>query len=103
MRATMARVLLAACVLAVGLALGRTGAGAEAGAEQVKAESPAVVTLRTLITGSCQEVQRYAESVLGAGVIRSTAEVQSEGAQPGYTPFFLTLTAPRGFSVNSLS
>ncbi|XP_034546042.1 transmembrane protein 109-like [Notolabrus celidotus] len=51
-------------VLVVGLAA--------AEAEQTKSTSP--VTLRTLITGSCQEVQRYAESVLGSGVIRSVTE-----------------------------
>ncbi|XP_061581174.1 voltage-gated monoatomic cation channel TMEM109-like isoform X1 [Cololabis saira] len=70
----MARVLLTALVLLVlGLAQGR--AEAAAGAGKVRAEAPpAVTTLRTLITGSCQEAQRYAESVLGTGVIRSAAE-----------------------------
>ncbi|KAK1903997.1 50S ribosomal protein L31 type B [Dissostichus eleginoides] len=36
--------------------------------------SPPPVTLGTLISGSCLEVQRYAESVVGSGVIRSAAE-----------------------------
>ncbi|XP_074530094.1 uncharacterized protein LOC141793360 isoform X2 [Halichoeres trimaculatus] len=59
---------LSVLVLVVGLAV--------AEAEQTKAAegSPPPVTLRTLITGSCQEVQRYAESVLGSGVIRSVTE-----------------------------
>ena len=50
-----------------------------AGAEQAKPSgesAPPAVTLRTLITGTCQEIQRYAESVVGSGVIRSVAEVQ---------------------------
>ncbi|KAM9741063.1 uncharacterized protein ACNS7B_012300 isoform 1-T1 [Menidia menidia] len=69
----MARMLIVAvCLLALGMAVGR--AGAEGGNQQAKAESPPVVTLQTLIAGSCQEIQRYAESVLGAGVIRSAAE-----------------------------
>ncbi|XP_068570775.1 voltage-gated monoatomic cation channel TMEM109 isoform X1 [Cebidichthys violaceus] len=47
-----------------------------AGAEQAKptGESPPTVTLGTLITGTCQELQRYVESVVGSGVIRSAAE-----------------------------
>lgn len=40
-------------------------------------EKPPTVTLRTLITGTCQEIHRYAESVLGTGVVRSVAEVRS--------------------------
>ncbi|XP_030001099.1 uncharacterized protein LOC115426949 isoform X1 [Sphaeramia orbicularis] len=46
-----------------------------AGAEQAKPvqESPPV-TLRTVITGTCQEIHRYAESVLGTGVVRSVVE-----------------------------
>ncbi|XP_035525143.1 transmembrane protein 109-like isoform X1 [Morone saxatilis] len=65
----MARVFLSICVLVLG-SLGW------AGAEQADptAGSPPAVTLRTLITGTCQEVQRYAESVVGSGVIRSAAE-----------------------------
>lgn len=43
---------------------------------------PPGVTLRTLVTGSCLELQRYAESVVGSGVIRSTGEVQR-----GHPPF----------------
>ncbi|XP_030595891.1 transmembrane protein 109-like isoform X2 [Archocentrus centrarchus] len=68
----MARVLLTVCVLALGLTLG--WAGAEAGAEKAKAESPPVVTLGTLFAGTCQEIHRYAESLVGTSVIRSAAE-----------------------------
>ncbi|XP_010770067.1 transmembrane protein 109-like isoform X1 [Notothenia coriiceps] len=47
-----------------------------AGAEQAQpgGGSPPPVTLGTLISGSCLEVQRYVESVVGSGVIRSAAE-----------------------------
>lgn len=62
----MARFFLTTCVMVFGLV----------GAEQANPskESPPAVTLRTLITGTCQEIQRYAESVVGTSVIRSSAE-----------------------------
>ncbi|XP_035525144.1 transmembrane protein 109-like isoform X2 [Morone saxatilis] len=106
----MARVFLSICVLVLG-SLGW------AGAEQADptAGSPPAVTLRTLITGTCQEVQRYAESVVGSGVIRSAAEFLemvirflAEGAASGLnviavyvteilrvTGFDVALTLPR--------
>lgn len=107
----MARFLLTTYVLAVfGLA-----AVGWAGAEQAKEESPPVVTLRTVITGTCQEIQRYAESVVGTGVMRSTVEFfetvirfLAEGAASGLnviavyvteilrvTGFDVALTLPR--------
>uniref|UniRef100_A0A1A8QH11 Transmembrane protein 109 n=2 Tax=Nothobranchius TaxID=28779 RepID=A0A1A8QH11_9TELE len=70
----MARVRLAARVLLLLVALGCSGAEAKAERAAKAEESPPVVTLRTVITGTCQEVQRYAESVLGTNVIRSAAE-----------------------------
>ncbi|KAI4818866.1 hypothetical protein KUCAC02_004162 [Chaenocephalus aceratus] len=60
--------LLSITVLVLALA----GAGAEQG--QPGGGNPPPVTLGTLISGSCLEVQRYAESVVGSGVIRSAAE-----------------------------
>ncbi|XP_023127435.2 uncharacterized protein LOC111569507 isoform X2 [Amphiprion ocellaris] len=107
----MARFLLTPYVLAV---LGLAAVG-WAGGEQAKAESPPVVTLRTVITGTCQEIQRYAESVLGTGVVRSAAEFLetvirflAEGAASGLnviavyvteilrvTGFDVALTLPR--------
>ncbi|XP_012711112.1 uncharacterized protein si:dkey-74k8.3 isoform X1 [Fundulus heteroclitus] len=59
----MARVWLSVCLLLLAVSLCRAGD-----------ESPAVVTLRTVITGTCQEIQRHAESLVGAGVLRSAAE-----------------------------
>lgn len=82
----MARVFLTICVLVLGLAVGWAGAEAEAATG-----SPPAVTLRTLITGTFQEVQRYAESVVGSGVIRSSAEVQRGGAPLGGSLLFLSL------------
>ncbi|XP_033949065.1 voltage-gated monoatomic cation channel TMEM109-like isoform X4 [Pseudochaenichthys georgianus] len=88
-------------------------AGAEQG--QPGGGSPPPVTLGTLISGSCLEVQRYAESVVGSGVIRSAAEFLqmvirflAEGAASGLnviavyvaeilrvTGFDVALTLPR--------
>lgn len=67
----MARFFLTTYALVLGLTAGW------AGAEQEKptGESPPVGTLLGLITGTCHEIQRYAESVVGSGVIRSAAEV----------------------------
>ncbi|KAK5897113.1 hypothetical protein CesoFtcFv8_010204 [Champsocephalus esox] len=101
--------LLSITVLVLALA----GAGAEQG--QPGGESPPPVTLGTLISGSCLEVQRYAESVVGSGVIRSAAEFLqmvirflAEGAASGLnviavyvaeilrvTGFDVALTLPR--------
>merc|ERR1739838_709689 len=63
----MAVFLLSTCVMMV--LLGPVAAEQRAGDGR-----PPAVTLLTLITGTCQEIQRYAESVVGTGVIRSTAE-----------------------------
>ncbi len=76
-------------VLLLGLAVG--WAGAEAQQANPSGGSPPAVTLRTLITGTCQEIQRYAESVVGSGVIRSAAEVQRGGAPPVDSLLFLPL------------
>ncbi|KAM4586138.1 uncharacterized protein V3H82_005085 isoform 2-T2 [Fundulus diaphanus] len=100
----MARVWMSVCLLVLAVSLCRASD-----------ESPAVVTLRTVITGTCQEIQRHAESLVGAGVLRSAAEfVQmairslAEGAASGLnviavyvteilrvTGFDVALTLPR--------
>lgn len=64
--AAAARGLLAICALILGLATVE--------AEKPVEESPPTVTLSTLITGTYQEIQRYAESAVGSGVMRSAAE-----------------------------
>lgn len=109
----MARVFLTIYVLVFGLAV--DWAGAEAEQAEPTAGIPPAVTLRTLITGTCQEVQRYAESMVGSGVIRSAAEFLemvirflAEGAASGLnviavyvteilrvTGFDVALTLPR--------
>ncbi|XP_071313622.1 voltage-gated monoatomic cation channel TMEM109-like isoform X2 [Trachinotus anak] len=109
----MARFFLTISVLVLGLTVG--WAEAEAGQAKPTGESPPTVTLHTVITGTCQEVQRYAESVLGTGVVRSAAEFLemvirflAEGAASGLnviavyvteilkvTGFDVALTLPR--------
>ncbi|XP_040903464.1 transmembrane protein 109-like isoform X1 [Toxotes jaculatrix] len=68
----MARFFFTIYVLALGLSLGLSGA--EAQQAKTTGESPPGVTLLTLITGTCREIQQYAESVVGTGVVRSTVE-----------------------------
>lgn len=68
----MVRVLSAAWVLV----LVAVWVEADAGEDRAKAGSEPVVSLRSLITGTCQEIQRHAESVLGTTVIQSAVEVQ---------------------------
>ncbi|XP_076595030.1 uncharacterized protein LOC143325669 isoform X1 [Chaetodon auriga] len=65
----MPRFFLTISVLVLGLAVGWAGAEAETAGGR-----PPAVTLRTLIVETYQEVQRYAESVVGSGVIRSAVE-----------------------------
>ncbi|XP_034739635.1 transmembrane protein 109-like isoform X1 [Etheostoma cragini] len=66
----VARVFLTTYVLVLALSVG----WAEAEQATPTGESPPAVTLRTLIIGTCQEIQRYAETVVGSRVIRSAAE-----------------------------
>ncbi|XP_014846746.1 PREDICTED: uncharacterized protein LOC106920322 isoform X2 [Poecilia mexicana] len=102
----MARVWLSVAALVLGVSL------CWAGGQQTKAESPPVVTLRTVISGTCQEIQRYAESLVGAGVIRSAAEFLStairflaEGAASGLNVIAVYVTEilrVTGFDVATL-
>lgn len=88
----MARLVLTISVLLLGLAV--SWAGAEAEKPKSAAESPPTVTLSTLITGTCQEVHRYAESMVGSGVIRSAVEVQRGDATSPDNLLFLSPAAP---------
>ncbi|KAM8909785.1 uncharacterized protein AB9W97_006472 isoform 1-T1 [Spinachia spinachia] len=65
-----ARFLLAAFAVA---ALGSAGAESE-WSEQPAGRGPATVTLGALLTGTCREVQRYAESLVGSGALRAAKE-----------------------------
>lgn len=80
-RGAMAQVFLTTFVLVLGLAVSWTGAEAEAEQAKPTGGSPPVFTLRTLFSGTCLEIQRYAEAAMGIGFIRSAVEVQS-GATP---------------------
>ncbi|CAK6956580.1 transmembrane protein 109-like [Scomber scombrus] len=62
----MALFFLTTCVMVFGMV------GAEK-AEPTRGSPPAF-TLLTLITGTCQEIQKYVESVVGTGVLRSAVE-----------------------------
>lgn len=87
----MARFLLIVRVLVLGLAVGWAGAFREQA--KPSGESPPTVTLRTVIAGTCQEIQRYAESVVGTGVMRSAAEVHRGGAHLVFIPLPAHTTA----------
>ncbi|XP_045885852.1 transmembrane protein 109-like isoform X1 [Micropterus dolomieu] len=78
----MDRFFLTTYALVLGLTAGW------AGAEQAKptGETPPVGTLLGLITGTCHEIQRYAESVVGSGVIRSAAEICLSSSSPPFLP-----------------
>lgn len=98
----MARLFRTLGVLVLGSLV--SWAGAEADKAEPTGGSPPVVTLRTLITGTCQEVQRYAESVVGSGVIRSAAEVRSNCAAGVFSLLFIILpSAWPNFSVRSVT
>ncbi|XP_037315843.2 voltage-gated monoatomic cation channel TMEM109 isoform X1 [Pungitius pungitius] len=68
-----ARFLLTAFAVAV-LASGWVGAESEWANKPAGGGGPPTVTLGTLLTGTCREVQRYAESLVGSGVLRAAAE-----------------------------
>lgn len=68
-----ARFLLAA--LAAALLASGWAAGESEWADKPAGGGPPTVTLGTLLSGTCQQVQRYAESLVGSGVLRAAAEV----------------------------
>nr|XP_040031175.1 transmembrane protein 109 isoform X2 [Gasterosteus aculeatus aculeatus] len=83
-----ARFLLAA--LAAALLASGWAAGESEWADKPAGGGPPTVTLGTLLSGTCQQVQRYAESLVGSGVLRAAAEffemvirVLAEGAASG--------------------
>ncbi|XP_028314502.1 transmembrane protein 109 isoform X1 [Gouania willdenowi] len=65
----MDRLLLSVLLLLLGAATGRFSAEAVNGAPP-----PAVVTVRSVLTGTWSEIHRYMEPVVGSRVIRSTVE-----------------------------
>lgn len=68
------RVLSSTLVLVLGLAA-RCVAQAMPSKESPQA-APASFSLRSLVTGTCEDVHRYVESVVGTNVIESTVEVR---------------------------
>lgn len=97
----MARLFFAVTV--AGLCLAVSWAGAQPQTEKAKpAEAnPPVFTLGTLITGSYREIQRYAESAMGIGVIRSAVEVLS-GATTCLSRLFSSYLLFQSFCLTSL-
>lgn len=90
-------------VTVAGLCLAVSWAGAPPQTEKAKpAEAtPPVFTLGTLVTGTYREIQRYAESAMGIGVIRSAVEVLS-GATPWVSHLFSSCLLFRPFGLTSL-
>ncbi|KAK7922785.1 hypothetical protein WMY93_009687 [Mugilogobius chulae] len=69
---TVPRLLRAAALAVLLVSVGWAAAAAE---EQAQAETKSPpVTLRTVITGTCHEIQHYAESLVGTSVVRSVIE-----------------------------
>lgn len=73
----MARLFFTVAVVALSLAVSWAGAPREAEKAKSAEGNPPVLTLGTLLTGTYGEIQRYAESAMGIGVIRSAVEVQA--------------------------
>ncbi|KAM9413804.1 uncharacterized protein ACWYII_025436 isoform 1-T1 [Salvelinus alpinus] len=91
------RVLLSTLVLMLGLAARCVGQ-AMPSKESPQAD-PASFSLRSLVTGTCEDVHRYVESVVGTNVIESTVEFfemlsrfLAEGAASGLNIFALYVT-----------
>lgn len=70
-----ARLFLPVAVLVLALAV--SWAATPAGTDKAKSAegNPAGLTLGDLLAGTYREVQRYAESAMGIGVVRSAVEV----------------------------
>ncbi|CAL1613281.1 unnamed protein product [Knipowitschia caucasica] len=103
------------CALLVPLLVLAVSVSWAAAEEQAQAPTSSPVTLRTVITGTCHEIQHYVESLVGTSVVRSVVEFLetvirflAEGAASGLnviavyvteilrvTGFDATLTLPR--------
>ncbi|XP_055744951.1 uncharacterized protein LOC129827791 isoform X2 [Salvelinus fontinalis] len=91
------RILLSTLILMLGLAARCVGQ-AMPSKESPQAD-PASFSLRSLVTGTCEDVHRYVESVVGTNVIESTVEFfemlsrfLAEGAASGLNIFALYVT-----------
>lgn len=68
--------IAAVVLLLLGSAVSWAGSPTEAGKAKSAEGTPAVFTLGDLLAGTYGELQRYAESAMGIGVVRSAVEVQ---------------------------
>ncbi|CAL1613280.1 unnamed protein product [Knipowitschia caucasica] len=62
------------CALLVPLLVLAVSVSWAAAEEQAQAPTSSPVTLRTVITGTCHEIQHYVESLVGTSVVRSVVE-----------------------------
>lgn len=97
----VARLFFTATVLVLCLAVSWAGVHPETEKAKPAEGNPPVLTLGTLITGTYREIQRYAESAMGIGVIRSAVEVQS-AATPWVSPLFSSYLLFQPFGLTSL-
>lgn len=90
-----------ATVLVLCLAVSWTGVHPETEKAKPAEGNPPVLTLGTLFTGTYREIQRYAESAMGIGVIWSAVEVQS-AATPCVSHLFSSYLLFQLFGLTSL-
>lgn len=89
----MARLFFTLAVVVLGLAVSWAGPPKETEKAKSAEGTPSVFTLGSLLTGTCGEIQRYAESAMGIGVIRSAVEVRHH--LPFHSSFLHTFYSSR--------
>lgn len=97
----MARLFFTVAVVVLSLAVSWAGTPAETEKAKSAEGNPPVFTLGTLLTGTYREIQRYAESAMGIGVIRSAVEVQ-RGATPSVSLLFSAYVVFQRLGLTSL-
>lgn len=83
----LARLFFTVAVVVLSLTVSWAGTPTETEKAKSAEGTPPVFTLGTALTGTYREIQRYAESAMGIGVIRSAVEVQ-RGATPTVSLLF---------------
>lgn len=97
----MARLFFTVAVLVLSLVVSWAGSPTETDKAKSTEEKPPVFTLSSLLTGTYREIQLYAESAMGIGVIRSAVEVQ-RGATPPVSLLFSADLLFQPFGLTSL-
>lgn len=83
----MARLFFTVAVVVLSLAMCWAGTPTETEKARSAEGNPPVFTLGALLSGTYREIERYAKSAMGIGVIRSAVEVQ-RGATPSVSLLF---------------